>query len=179
MRTRNRTEGKQMKNLSSRFEDMKKLYTEEKLSLDKIAEIIGCSNKAVEYQLKKNDVKLRTKSEALKGRPTTEKMRETARELGKKLVGSNNPNWKGKVKRSTGYIAIRKVNHPYAAKDGYVMEHRLVMEKALGRYLKPDEDVHHINRIKDDNRIENLMLLSKSQHARFHGLEKNNFRKTQ
>lgn len=69
-------------------------------------------------------------------------------------------NFKG-VKKSRGYVLIFKPEHPNAVgKDNkYMCEHRLVMEKHIGRYLYPYEIVHHINGIKDDNRIENLELL--------------------
>lgn len=79
----------------------------------------------------------------------------------------NNNNWRGgKVTLKGGYIGIRCVGHPKASKKGhYVSEHRLIMEKHLGRYLKENETVHHINRIKDDNRIENLMLVDKKKHV--------------
>ncbi len=157
---------------SKHFEEMKRLYVDEKKSLNEVASVIGCTAQTVEYHLKKNKIKLRSRSESLKGRPVTEKQRETARRLGKLLVGEKNPRWKGRVKRSSGYYAIRKTDHPFASRDGYVMEHRLVMEEHLGRYLTPEEDVHHINGIKTDNRIENLELLSKSEHARLHGLER-------
>ena len=76
-------------------------------------------------------------------------------------------------KRSGGYIAVFLPSHPYANKEGYVMEHRLVMEEHIGRYLKKGEEVHHINRKRDDNRIENLALLSTKEHQSLHLKERN------
>lgn len=51
-------------------------------------------------------------------------------------------------------------------------EHRVVAEQMLGRPLEPDEVVHHINGDKRDNRLENLQVLSRSEHSRLHHRER-------
>ena len=75
-------------------------------------------------------------------------------------------NWHGgRCKLARGYIDVWCPDHPSRAntKKPYVLEHRLVMEKVLGRYLLSNEQVHHKNGIRDDNRIENLELWSIQQ----------------
>lgn len=57
-----------------------------------------------------------------------------------------------------GYVYLRRPDHPSAHRQGWVPEHRLVVEEHLGRFLLPDETVHHINGVCDDNRLENLEL---------------------
>lgn len=84
--------------------------------------------------------------------------------------GSNHPQWKenGQIKHSAGYIYIRKPSHPFA-NERYVFEHRLIVEAQIGHYLAPENRVHHLNEIKDDNRPENLIaFISESAHQRFH-----------
>ena len=86
-------------------------------------------------------------------------------------IGNKNSQWKGgrKTTSRSGYIRILKPKHPFADKRGYVLEHRLAMEKSIGRYLKPEEIIHHINGIFDDNRIENLKLFPNNKsHIQFH-----------
>ena len=68
-----------------------------------------------------------------------------------------------------GYQYVLAKGHPFATSRGYVLEHRLVMEKSLGRLLNPDEVVHHINGDRTDNRLENLQLFkSKAAHRNHH-----------
>ena len=95
---------------------------------------------------------------------------ETKEKMSLALKGSKAPNWKGgRYKTTDGYIFVYVPEHPFSNSDGHVFEHRLVMEKHLGRYLKHRERIHHINNIKDDNRIENLKLFpNESKHQKYH-----------
>lgn len=100
---------------------------------------------------------------------------ETKKKISLAEKGRPSPNWKGGRVKTSGYVRIHQPCHPFAIKTGYVLEHRLVMEKRIGRYLTPVEEVHHENEIKDDNRDENLTLFANGiEHRRFHRLKKNN-----
>lgn len=84
--------------------------------------------------------------------------------------GEDCARWKGgRCRNSNGYIMVLAPDHPrVAGRRGYVLEHHLVMEKRLGRYLEPGEIVHHLNGIKDDNRDENLELMLHGEHSALH-----------
>ena len=82
-----------------------------------------------------------------------------------KSKGCERYNWKGgRINHSRGYVLLKTPKHPYCDKRGYVYEHRLMAEKALGRYLKSSESVHHINNKHGDNRNNNLVICTESYH---------------
>lgn len=93
----------------------------------------------------------------------------------------------GRFRRVDGYVAVLASEHPHARADGYVWEHRLVVERHLREvdpgspylyrlgeqlYLRPEYVVHHRNEVKDDNRIEDLMPLTPEEHLRLHWEER-------
>ena len=76
----------------------------------------------------------------------------------------NRKRGKGFKRHKKGYI-LKFVGHEYNKNvSGYYLEHRYVMEQILGRSLEKNEIVHHKNGVKDDNRIENLELLTTKNH---------------
>lgn len=93
----------------------------------------------------------------------------------KNLPPEQQPGYKGgRQKTGSGYIQILIPQHPFADKRGRILEHRYAMEQFLGRYLKKEERIDHINGDKSDNRIENLRLATHSQNLCNRGKPINN-----
>ncbi len=116
------------------------------------------------------------KSEAQKGRKLSQK--------GKIAISiANSCNYNGlngfghTKQHNKGYVLAYVPKHPKAHKDGYVMLHTVLIERAIGRYLTENEVVHHINHDRSDNRLENLQLMSKHEHMSMHMKERHEKRR--
>jgi len=89
--------------------------------------------------------------------------------------GEKGNNWKGgRIIDGNGYILINTHKHPFRNCHNYILEHRLIIEAYLGRYLKRKERTHHIDGNPSNNKVKNLMVfISHSVHMRFHKDPKN------
>ena len=70
--------------------------------------------------------------------------------------------WQGYIMQCkherNGYVLVKSINHPRVNKQGFVLEHLLVAEKALGRYILFPNCVHHVNENRNENRNNNLVI---------------------
>lgn len=136
------------------------LYQHLSLSSVEIAALLNVSKRTILNYLKKYNIPRRTLVEAFAISPTHP--RNNPR------TGAQCSQWQGGWLIRMGYRRVLCKEHPNADRFGYVFEHRLVVEKAIGRLLTDKEVVHHINGDCLDNRIENLQVLSRSEHTTMH-----------
>ena len=174
-----------MNNLSAPNKKMlKKLYSEG-YSIKEISEMLHFSVGKIHKYIHLYNIKTRPKSnkfgimKSIKSKiGKTHKGKPLSEESKKKISEANCIKGLGHKKiHKRGYVMIYFPDHPQSNKDGYIMEHDLVMECCIGRWLKDNEVVHHINHITNDNRIENLQLLTKKEHAKLHMIERHKKRK--
>lgn len=181
-------------------------YIIEKLSITKIAGLCSCCQDTVYRKLKKFNIPIRSKSEAMKGVKFSKIHKENIGKARKRYLSVDKNKeylrniWLGKIhtKETKNKISQTKkgkcLSDEHRRKislalggDGslvnsrneyvlvfdkkrrrHVLEHRLIVENSIGRLLKSEEHIHHKNRIKKDNRLENLEIVSCKQHIAYH-----------
>lgn len=155
-------------------------------SLRMVATHIGIDHSALSKKLKRLGIRVPSREESSKmiwhhyTHPRLGKKGELCPVYGRKISPKTRakmtPIWaengdkqrKYRKNHSQGYILVYAPDHPTADRTGYVLEHRLVVEIALGRNLSADEIVHHINGNKADNTLDNLEVVSRATHAKIH-----------
>jgi hypothetical protein len=127
-------------------------YWNKGLSTPKIAKIYKIAQRTLYNWMNKFNIKRRTFSD---------------------YKGKTSYQWKGGIrKRDDGYILkwipTNSLYAPMKADKKYILQHRYVMAKHLGRLLDDNEIVHHIDGNKKNNKIQNLKLMTRGEHIKLH-----------
>lgn len=173
--------------------EAKRLYVEEGLSLQKIARQFGVSRDTVtrrllaigvkpsqRVSLDLDEVKRLYVEEQMTAQAIADQLGTSRGTISRRLrsmgvdlekTGQRNPRWNGgRWKGVNGYIILN-------TSEGEKYEHRVVMEEITGRPLRPEEEVHHRNHVRDDNRPENLQLMANhAEHMAAHRRSKDSAR---
>ena len=158
-------------------DDLFRMYVTERKSIPMISKEVTKPISVVRYWLVKYGIPLRSRVEGIKdsfkygrrkprkknGRKVSEETREKMRNA-RLLWGEKNA--AGISIKPNGYAEYTR------GKNKGRTVHVVLMEEKIGRKLMPNEVVHHINKNRADNRIENLQLMTRREHSRLHAQER-------
>lgn len=151
------------------------LYLEQQLSIPQIAGKLGVPRSRVRQALVREGVQLRRRADGVRlrrdilGQHAVGKRRVFSQEW-KNNIARARARWgarhaKGKTVKPAGYIGLTRGEHKGR------LQHVVIMELRLGRRLRPDECVHHIDGDRANNSDDNLALMTRAGHARLHRRE--------
>lgn len=158
--------------------DLYRLYITERKTMKQISQELGIAVGKVHRLIHQYEIPVRK----LRDYPITDKQHQAWVRVGKSGKGRKMTDAQKKrlsearkihgqghrKKRTDGYIALYYPDYPSSNSEGYVMEHVYIMEQHLGRFLTDKEIVHHKNFDRADNRIENLQVMTQSEHMSYH-----------
>jgi hypothetical protein len=84
------------------------------------------------------------------------------------MINYDKPIRKISIDKTIGYCYFMDAEHPLANRSNKVYHHRHVLSLSIGRWIKSNESVHHVDGDKTNNSIENLLLMNNAEHARHH-----------
>jgi hypothetical protein len=136
-------------------------YITQGLSARKIGQLCGVQAKRICIWLRKFNIDVKSGASFIKGLKRTPEQRKNYRR-----IGPNHNQWRGgvQVHQSGGYVYV------YIAPRKHKLRSHVVVEEVIGRAVREEECVHHINGDRQDDRPENLMVMPKGEHIRMHQL---------
>jgi len=143
------------------LDTMWRRYSVDRCTVAQLSAEYQCSSNKIRYAFQKKGFEFRSQSEGWKAAYENGAVQRSPRR------GDKSNFWKGGRRITAhGYVDIHMPTHPESRSNGYLFEHRIIWEAAHGP-LPDGWHIHHLNGVKDDNRVENLQAMPAKDHARY------------